>query len=308
MKKINLNFNDLVCPVFTEFDFIVSPEAVHPNYTLKMNLPLNGKPGFETKTGDGLTYCNQLFEKSIQLESYDYKPFILSNLDNIVDRHEWLNSFMLLILFNKELFLKYCEIEKYTYLFTLINRHYNAFNSDLQSPLHENCEACHHKVAQRIYRAIKVLEDAPAIEKRYLMQQLSYNLMQFDNLRTLKFDKALYDQLNHETKILNEKALLLKELIEERDLGALEMIPGQKKIKVNCSAVVFGKIYGEIIKNAKDENGVYLFDCTNTVLADSIVKTIYFRKGAQVNANTMRDYLPSPRNHDDNLNIKGLGR
>lgn len=297
MKHIQINFTDLIYTVFGEFNFTVSTQTAHPLYTLRMNLPGGNLSDLSDKTRDSDSYCRQLFERTLELSTFDYLPFIHTNLEHIVDCREWLNSYLLLVVTNKELFLAYGDVERYSFLVALITRKLSVFNTDMLLPIHPMCEECRHRIVTRIYRYMKQMGSLSRIEREYALNQLQYELKQFDNIRNLTFGPALFDELKQEFVEQDLKTKLLNDLKTEHENGGNASAFEMKKIHVTISAVEFGKLIGDLFKNIRGDNDMYVFDYDNTALAHWIVNTFIFPKGKQVNAKTMMGYLPSPRTH-----------
>lgn len=289
------NSGDLKYPDFFEIKYPILGEAIHPNYTLDIDLPGAIKTKTKEPYNESQAYCMQLFEKFISLPTYDYGPFIFYHLDMKIDRREWLESCLMLVTTNKELFYKFCEVEKYIYLIKLINRLYNVDCTESQLPLYENCEECRHKFVLRVLHDIKILENIPPVERKYFLQKIIHAFKQFDNIRNLKFEDALFEQLNYESDKLELSAQLIKDLNDQRENIGKDEIKGLKKITAKCSAVDCGKIIGDFLNSYQDENEVYIFEFDNTTLSKLLVKIFYFSIGKQVSDKTMRDYLPSKR-------------
>ena len=292
------NSENLKCPAFFEIKFPILGDAIHPTYTLDIDLPGAVKTEAKESYNESQAYCMQLFEKFISLPTYDYGPFIFYHLDMKTDRREWLESCLILVTNNKELFYKFCEVEKYIYLIKLINRLYNVHCTESQLPLYENCEECRHKFVLRVLHDIKILENIPHVERKYFLQKIIHAFKQFDNIRNLKFEDALFEQLNYENDQIELSVQRIKDLNDQRENIEKDEIKELKKITAKCSAVDCGKIIGDFLNSYQDKNGAYVFEFDNTTLSKLIVTIFHFTIGKQVCDKTMRDYLPSKRKND----------
>jgi hypothetical protein len=239
---------------------------------------------------------------------HDYSPFIFYHLEMKSDRREWLESIRMLIAANKELFFNHCEDEKYIYLFELINRHYNISCTDAQLPLYENCELCRHNLAQRIFHDIKILQNLPHAERMYLLAELNYSFKSFDAFRNIKFIDGVDGMMDFEKAVTEIDIQLKKELEELRQNMGRNAIPGMKIIIANCSAVECAKLIADFLNNCTDDDGAYIFNFSNTTLADWLSLVFYFVIGKQVTSNTMRDYVPSQKESRKSWNKPGLKR
>lgn len=298
MLKNYINTQDFINVHFSELNIIVPPQAIHPNYTLDMHLPSNIKKALNHPINELQTYCKQLFGKFIALIEFELVPFIFYMLYKISARREWLESCLLLVANNKELFLKSCTIEKYFYLANILHELYDVNCTDSQSLLYEDCETCRHKFKQRVFHDLKMLKSFPPAERSFFLKRILISIKYFDKLRDLKFEDSLSETVDFEIFLNDHGIQLENDLKDQLENMENNAITSGEKIEVNCTAKEFGTFFGEFIKKSRSEDGGYLFDYDNTNLSKCIVKTFYFKIGNQIVAKSMCGYLPPLRLHN----------
>jgi len=137
-----------------------------------------------------------MLEKVISLPTYEYLPFFSYHLDMKIDKKDWLESSLILIVNNKELFYRCCDVDKYVYLIKLIERLHNLNATPSQIPLYENCEKCFHNFDKQVSNDTKLLEKLPFAERELFQKRISYNIKQFNNIRNLKIEDILNEVVN----------------------------------------------------------------------------------------------------------------
>jgi len=213
----------------------------------------------------------------------------------VYDKKKWLDTFILLISSNKNVILLHQSVDNYFYLFSLATKMLHEFSNISPVHLFRCCEEHHHNSFTNANNRLDSSIFLKPLERQYSVDLLCLEAMQLIKIGFLLPGNLFQARLNFEKAVADLDVKMLKELIIEHEVKLLNTEFTFKKIHVNCSAVTFGKIYGLYIKEAKDENGEYVYDYQTTSLAISIVSSFHFDIGNQVSARTMRDYLPLKR-------------
>jgi hypothetical protein len=295
MKKPGLPPDSFFYPFFEELCFNISPLALHPRFTLKMfsKSPVLDKHDDLIPTSD--RYGRELFEKLTVIETFEYHYLMTYHLENIVNKRKWIESFIMLISANKDLFISRCGIEKYTFLFEMVVDHYSVFKNAVMSPLSTSCEECCNRIITYIKHDIDFIDHFDGPERDYFCFKLNKDYIRFAMIRNFNIDPLALDNFKASNKMVDIRTQLKEGLNERSAKKDFKDLSGLKKISVNCSAVEYGKIMGDFIKNTKNKDGVYLFEYDNTRLSKLTEAGIYFKVGSQVCAKTLDDYWPSIR-------------
>jgi hypothetical protein len=293
MKKIDLLPEDFFFPLFLEVGFTLNPLAVHPLYELEISkstimLCKNADINVTSRK-----YGEELFRKLTEILTYEYNSFMIYQLENIVDKREWLKNFIILISANKDLFISRCGSENYAFLFQITTAHLSAFNTDMLTLLIHSCEECNHRVLNNIKQDIVLIKHLDGPEKKYFCFKLQSDLRQFANYKDLRFDRSAWENLKDESEMINiENQLLLElnEAVEKKGLGSLD---GLKPIIAKCSTEFCAKIFSEFIRNCRDEKGMHVFEINNLNLSKWMPVLFSFVNAKKISSSTFRDKLPS---------------
>ena len=302
MTQTKINSGDIVHHTFSEINFTFTHEAIHPIFTLNMHLPSFVKTESKETESESLTYCTQMVEKLIILPTYEYIPLFSYHLDMKADKEDWLKSCLILIVNNKELFFRYCDLDKYVYLIKLIERLHNLNATPSQIPLYENCEKCFHNFDNQVSKDIKLLEKLPFAERELFRKRITYNIKQLYNIRNLKIEDILNEVVNFEKESIELRNQLLKEqneLHEKKEIDAMKQL---KQITANCKPIECVKIFAAFINNAKNKYGEQLFETDNVTISQWIDLMFYCTVGNPIRIQTVRDYLPPSRKIKNKVN------
>lgn len=282
-------------PLFEELSFNVSLLAMHPRFTLKMysKSPVLDKHDDLIPSSD--RYGWELFEKLTEIHTYEYHYLMTYHLENIVNKRTWIEKFTLLITGNKDLFISRCGTEKYTFLFDMVSEHYSIFKNAVMSPLSTSCEECCYRIITNIKHDVEFIDHFGGLEREYFCNKLNKDYSRFAMIRNFNIDPLALDNFKTSNKMVDITNQLKEREKEESAKKDFKDLLGLKKIAVNCSAVEFGPIFGDFIKNTKNKDGVYLFEYDNTRLSKWVEAGIYFKVGSQVCAKTLMDYWPAVR-------------
>ena len=295
MKNPDLAPEGFFYPLFEELSFNVSLLATHPRFTLKMysKSPVLDKHEDVIPSSD--RYGWELFEKLTEIYTYEYHYLMTYHLENIVNKRKWIESFIMLISANKDLFISQCGIEKYTFLFEMVVDHYSVFKNIVMSPLSNSCEECANRIITNIKHTVEFIDHFDGPERDYFCYKLNKDYSRFTMIKNFNIDPLQLDNFKTSNKMVDIINHFKEGLNEESAKKDFKDVSGLKKISVNCSAVEFGSIFGDYIKNTKNDAGGYLFDYDNTRLSKWTEAGIFFKFGSQVRAKTLDDYWPSVR-------------
>ena len=295
MTQTKINSGDIVHHTFSEIKFAVTPEAIHPIFTLNMHLPSFVKTESTDLESESLMYCTQVLEKLLILPVYEYIPLLSYHLDMKIDKEDWLESCMILIVSNKELFYRFCNLDKYVYLIKLIERLHNLNATPSRIPLYENCENCFHNFDIQVSKDIKFSAKLSSPERELFRKRILHNIKQLYNIRNLKIEDILNEVVNFEKESIELKNQLLKEqneLHEKKELDAMKQL---KQITANCKPIECANIFAAFMSNTKNKYGEQLFEANNITISKWIDLIFYCTIGNPISFQTVRDYLPPSR-------------
>jgi len=186
-------------------------------------------------------------------------------------------------------------VENYLFLFKLAMKMLYRLINISYVELYLGCENCHHDSYTGVHHIIDFSESINSIDREYTMNMLSLEAIQLTKIGFINPENLIFDRLKFEKDKASVDAEMLENLIKEHQLKMESIDFIFKKIHVNCSAQNFGKIFGKIINETKNDKDLYLFEYEMTSLAIAIVTIFHFDIGNQVSARTMRNYLPAFR-------------
>jgi hypothetical protein len=173
--------------------------------------------------------------------------------------------------------------------------HYSVFKNAVMSPLSTSCAECCSRVITDIKHDLEFINHLDGLERDYFCSKLNIDYSRFEMIRNFNIDPLELENFKNSKIMIDIENQLIERSKEELAKKDFKDLSGLKKIAVNCSAVEFGPIFGDFIKNTKNKDGVYLFEYDNTRLSKWTEAGIYFKFGSQVCAKTLDDYWPSVR-------------
>ena len=308
MKKIDSLPGDFFFPLFLEIYFTVSRLAAHPLYELEMqksNIILNEHVDIIAVSR---RFGEEMFRKLTEINTYDYFPFMVYQLQNIVDKREWIKNFILLTTVNKDLFISQCGIENYAFLFKMATDHCSALNTIMLGFLSCTCNDCNHRVKINIKHDVDLIKQLDGPEKTYYCSKLKFDLRLFANFKDLKFDSSEWENLKYECDMIEIENQLMEGLKEAYVKKGLANLEGLKPIIANCSTDFFAKKFGEFLNECEDEKGNYVFDFTNLSVSNLIPFIFEFPKAKNISPSSFRDKLPSKAEYIKIRNNSGKKR